>query len=61
MIFQALNLRNNILIKFLSENILAFLSTYKTPPEPVHSEKIDNCKERQYLDKITAKKKILGL
>jgi hypothetical protein len=61
MVFQALNLRNNVLIEFPSENILAFLSIYKTAPEPVHSEKIDNCKERKYLDKITAKKKTMGL
>jgi hypothetical protein len=49
------------LIEFLSENILVFLSTYKTAPELVHSGKNDNCKEKKYLDKITAKKKIMNL
>ena len=28
--FQTLNLRNNVLIEFLSENLLIFLSIYRT-------------------------------
>jgi hypothetical protein len=39
MVFLALNLRNNELLKFLSENILVFLSTYPTVQQSGHSKK----------------------
>ena len=51
MVFQTLNLRNNVLIEFLSGNFLVFLSTYQTVPQSDHSE-------RELL--ITAKKKKYG-
>ena len=50
-VFSTLNLRNNVLIEFISENFLVFLSTYQIVPQSDHSEK-------ELL--ITAKKKKYG-
>ena len=38
-IFPILNLRNGVLIEFLSGTFLIFLSTYKTVPQSSNSEK----------------------
>ena len=39
MIHPTLNLRNNVLIEFLSENFLVFLIIYQKVPQASHSEK----------------------
>ena len=37
--FPTLNLRNNVLVEFLSENVLVFLSTYQTVSHSGYLEK----------------------
>ena len=39
MVFSTLNLINNELLRFLSENVLVFLSICPTVPQSEHSEK----------------------
>ena len=48
MVFPTLNLKNNVLIEFLSEDFFVFLSTYiKYPVWSVITKSIDSCKEDQ--------------
>jgi hypothetical protein len=57
MVFLTSNLRNNILIELLSENILIFLSAYQTVPYVGHSVKkiIDNYNEEETWGQLQSK------
>jgi hypothetical protein len=52
MVFQTLNLINNVLIELLSENVLIFLSSYQAVPYFDHSEKelLITTKKKKYGD-----------
>ena len=57
LVFPMLNLRKNVLIEFLERNFLVFLSTYKTAPEPVHSEKMVTAKKENIWTRLQQKRK----
>ena len=56
MVFPTLNLRNNVLIEFLSGNFLVFLSKYQTVLQSGHSEKelLITAKKNKYGDSCKA-------